>query len=262
MIPINPTTITTLARCEKNQRVSDVDAMEQGKAYNVDANSFEETVKLRDQAMRHAFLRKVYSILLLQILVTTGLAALCMFQPQLQHFLVDHYIAFVWGCFVPSIGLICMLFKYKNSHPKNLQILALFTIFESFIIGAVCAVYKDRDAGMSVLYAFACTCLVMVSLSVWTCQSKLDVTFMGTGLFVGLWLMICWGLTNWLLGWHLTFLYGLLGALLFCGFIIYDTKKIQTEYGYDEYAPAAIELYLDFINLFLYILSMFGGSSN
>jgi len=162
---------------------------------------------------------------------------------------------------VPSMGLICMLFKYKNSHPRNLQVLALFTVVESFIVGAVCAMYKERDMGMSVLYAFISTCIVLLLLTLWTLQSKHDFSFMGTGLFVCLWLMICWGLVNWLFGWHMTFLYGLLGALLFCGFIIYDTKQIQTKYGYDEYVVAAIELYLDFINLFLYILSMFGGSN-
>jgi len=214
----------------------------------------------RDIAMRQAFLRKVYCILFLQILVTTGIAALCMYQPDLQGFLVDHYLAFVWGMLVPSVGLICLLFKYKQSHPTNMIILFLFTVFESFVVGAVCAAYKERNLGQSVLYAFIATCAVMILLTLYTLQSKRDFSQMGAGLFVGLFLMILWGLMISFFGWHLTFLYGLIGALLFCGFIIYDTKQIQEKYGYDEYCIAAIELYLDVINLFLYILTMFGSS--
>lgn len=45
-----------------------------------------------------------------------------------------------------------------------------------------------------------------------------------------------------------------LGALLFCGFIIFDTHVLMYKLSPEEYVLAAISLYLDIINLFLHLL--------
>lgn len=47
-----------------------------------------------------------------------------------------------------------------------------------------------------------------------------------------------------------------LGALLFCGFIIYDTHSLMHRLSPEEYVLAAISLYLDIINLFLHLLRL------
>ena len=44
------------------------------------------------------------------------------------------------------------------------------------------------------------------------------------------------------------------GALVFCGFIIFDTHMIMHKMSPEEYIMASVNLYLDFINLFMYIL--------
>lgn len=46
------------------------------------------------------------------------------------------------------------------------------------------------------------------------------------------------------------------GALLFCGFIIFDTHMIMHKLSTEEYIMASVNLYLDFINLFLYVLRL------
>lgn len=51
---------------------------------------------------------------------------------------------------------------------------------------------------------------------------------------------------------------GCVGALVFSGFIIYDTDNLIKRFNYDQYIEAASCLYLDIINLFLYILALFG----
>jgi protein lifeguard len=56
-----------------------------------------------------------------------------------------------------------------------------------------------------------------------------------------------------------TMVYGCVAALVFAGFIIYDTDNLIKRYTYDEYVSAAIELYLDIINLFIAILNMLEG---
>lgn len=54
-------------------------------------------------------------------------------------------------------------------------------------------------------------------------------------------------------------IYGFLGSIIFSGFILYDTDNLIKRYTYDQYISAAIALYLDIINLFTSILSIFSG---
>jgi FtsH-binding integral membrane protein len=52
-------------------------------------------------------------------------------------------------------------------------------------------------------------------------------------------------------------IYGALAALIFSGYIVYDTDNIIKRFTYDEYVWAAVSLYLDVINLFLALLTLF-----
>ena len=54
--------------------------------------------------------------------------------------------------------------------------------------------------------------------------------------------------------WHMVFV--IFGVALFVGFILYDTNRVMKIYGPDDAIMASIELYLDILNLFLYILEM------
>ena len=56
--------------------------------------------------------------------------------------------------------------------------------------------------------------------------------------------------------------FAIIGTILFCGFIIYDTNNIIRKFGVDDFIIAAIELYLDVINLFLYLLALLSGGRN
>lgn len=51
--------------------------------------------------------------------------------------------------------------------------------------------------------------------------------------------------------------YGCIAAIVFCGYIIYDTDNLIKRYSYDEYIWASVALYLDIINLFLSLLMIF-----
>lgn len=54
-----------------------------------------------------------------------------------------------------------------------------------------------------------------------------------------------------------TMIYGCIASIIFCGYIVYDTDNLIKRYGYDEYIWASIALYLDVINLFLNLLTVF-----
>ena len=55
-------------------------------------------------------------------------------------------------------------------------------------------------------------------------------------------------------------IFSLLGALLFSAYIVFDTNLILTRVSLDDYIWASVQLYLDVINLFLYILRLVGES--
>jgi FtsH-binding integral membrane protein len=54
-------------------------------------------------------------------------------------------------------------------------------------------------------------------------------------------------------------IYGIVGCIIFCAFIVYDTDALIKRHQYDEYMLAAIELYLDAINLFLNLVVITDG---
>lgn len=51
-------------------------------------------------------------------------------------------------------------------------------------------------------------------------------------------------------------IYGIVGILVFCGYIVHDTDELIKRYEYDEYILAAIDLYLDILNLFLKLVEV------
>lgn len=81
-------------------------------------------------------------------------------------------------------------------------------------------------------------------------------------LFAGLWILLVWGLLAWMFGLQPGWIYSVGGSVLFCGYILYDTWRLSQTYGYEDYLLAAIDLYLDILNLFLYILRLVSETSN
>ncbi|KAF2287808.1 hypothetical protein GH714_002790 [Hevea brasiliensis] len=59
-----------------------------------------------------------------------------------------------------------------------------------------------------------------------------------------------------------TAIYGGISALVFCGYIIYDTDNLIKRFSYDEYILASAALYLDILNLFLSILRVLSQRNN
>jgi FtsH-binding integral membrane protein len=98
--------------------------------------------------------------------------------------------------------------------------------------------------------------------------TNLDLSKIGTILFIGLVGIILVGLVNFFLGnTILDMIICIVGIVIFLGLVMYDVNKIKA-YLMDGDAPnkmaiyGALELYLDFINIFLYLLRLFGKSND
>jgi len=215
---------------------------------------------LNPDAMRLGFIRKVYGILSMQLVLTSLVGYVFMYQESVNSFVLANTGLIMWPCFFLTLGLLCGLHFHKTNYPVNYYLLTAFTLAEAAIIGIVCASYEAAGYGFLVLQAVGITAGIFLSLTAFTVVSKTDFGFMRMYLFSALMGMIFWGFFCALFGFQTSYLYSLFGVLLFCGFIVYDTWKITKKYGYDEYIPAAIDLYLDIINLFLYVLDLLGKS--
>jgi len=218
-----------------------------------------------DAMWRNAFIGKVYSILGCQLFVTVFMSFVMMQfggASLMTWMLTDGSWTFTTsfiGVFVSLIALMC----YRQTYPHNLVLLTIFTFLMSWMVGTTCTMYAARGLSALVVEAFAITSVIFIALTLFTVQSKWDFSFLGVGLMVALVGFITWGFFASLAFPSFMFsqVYALIGALIFSLFVVYDTWVITQKLSYDEYILGAINLYLDFINLFLMILRLLSGGS-
>ena len=209
--------------------------------------------------LRWGFIRKVYTIVSIQLLFTAGFASLFVFFPPAKNFVLynDYRFIVLIASFICTLILLFVLSICYNKHPLNLFLLGLYTLGMSVTVGFVCAFAKATI----VLEAAFLTGVVVASLTLytfWGVKRGKDFSFLGPFLFASLMVMLLFGLIQMFfpLGPLGRMVYAGMGALIMCGFIVYDTCDLIKRYTYDDYIWAAIAIYGDIVNLFIYILSL------
>lgn len=215
--------------------------------------------------IKNEFIKKVYGILTVEILYTALVASVfTLYEPLREgslHFVKAHGIMFQVLLFGGLIGSLCGLMVNKNEYPANFRWTFIFVTIMSINIGVVCAFYYAAGHGLAIVQALGVTCVIFLTLSIYAHWTKTDFSYMGGFLICALWGNILFGLIAYWTGstWA-QFGYHVIGVLIFCGFILYDTSEIINKYGCDDYIIGSIELYLDFVNLFLHILALLGDN--
>jgi len=219
-----------------------------------------------DQAIRRGFMRKVYSILSLQLLLTSAVAGIFFIHP-IRAYASTNGFWMIYVAFIPSficlIALACCEGVRRKS-PGNLICLGVFTLAEGFMMGCVISVYKVDE----VMIALGITVAVVLGLTLFALQTKIDFTAMGGILVVALVCLMMFGFFAIIFRSNVVnIIYASLGALLFGFYIVFDTQMMmggKHKYALDpeEYIFASLNLYLDIINLFLFILRLVGSSNN
>nr|XP_004242346.2 protein LIFEGUARD 2 [Solanum lycopersicum] len=215
---------------------------------------------LENPQLRWGFIRKVYSILSLQLLITIAVGAVVVTVHPIAHFFVSTgaglalYILLIIAPFIT----LSPLYYYHQKHPVNFLLLGLFTVTLAFAVGLTCAF----TSGKVILESVILTAAVVLSLTIytfWAARRGHDFNFLGPFLFGALMVLMLFAFIQLLfpLGRLSVMIYGCLASILFCAYIIYDTDSLIKRYTYDEYIWAAVGLYLDVINLFLSILTIF-----
>ena len=123
--------------------------------------------------------------------------------------------------------------------------------------------------GDSIVQTFFVTAAAFGSLSLWGYTTKRDISGWGSFLFMGLVGLILASIVNIFLGSSaMHFAISVIGVLVFAGLTAYDTQKIKNTYDFvahDATAASrasimgALQLYLDFINLFMFLLQFLGN---
>jgi len=208
-----------------------------------------------DKETRRVFIRKVYSILAVQLLTTGVTSAFMILHAPTQVYVLTHGWPVILSM-IASIVLIVALMCYKDKEPMNMYLLCAFTLVESVLVGTVTTAYAAAGMQGIVLEAVFLTGAIFLGLTIFTFQSKIDFSFLGAGLSMGLGALILWGLFAMIFGIQTGYVYALLGCIIFSGYILFDTWLIMDKLSPHEYVLAAIMLYLDIINLFLYLLQL------
>ncbi|OBZ84932.1 Bax inhibitor 1 [Choanephora cucurbitarum] len=220
----------------------------------VDDDMIKETVANSTTEIRMQFVRKVYSILTVQLLTTSLVSSLYMFNDGIKQWVQTNPWMILVSAFGSLIVLFALMWKARST-PLNYYLLALFTLLESHMVGTITSFYDQ----MIVLEALVITLGVFFGLTLFTLQSKWDFSGMMPILFAGACTLIMGGL-------FLPFFPGMdvplaiAGVAIFSGYIIFDTYLIFNRHSPEDYIMASTSLYMDMINLFLRILQILNAS--
>ena len=125
--------------------------------------------------------------------------------------------------------------------------------------------------GFSIIQVFLITAIAFAGLSLWGYTTKKDISGWGSFLIMGVIGLIVASIVNiWLASPAIMFAASILGVLIFAGLTAYDTQNIKNTYlahamhGDSEWLGkaaimGALNLYLDFINMFMFLLQLFGS---
>jgi FtsH-binding integral membrane protein len=174
-----------------------------------------------------------------------------------------------WIVALAPLGIVlAMSFGQRSMSTGTLQ--ALFWGYAGLLGASLSTIFIAYTAS-SIAGAFFATAAGFAGLSLYGYTTKRDLSAFGTFLIIGLVGIIVAGLVNMFLNsGPLGLIISVLGVLIFAGLTAWDTQRIKAMYSYVAGTPdegrtkimAALSLYLDFINMFLFILRLFGSSRN
>lgn len=204
---------------------------------------------------------KVYQNMGLAVLTSMIVSYLVGTSPELLQFFFTGFIKWI-VIFAPLVAVFAVVIVLNARPDKNIALLLLHgfaalmglsfsTIFAAFQMGSIVSAFM----GAAVLFG---------TLSFYGYFTKKDLTSMGQFMFVGLIAIIIASIVNIFVGSTVfQMVISALAIIIFLGLTAYDTQKIreivtQSNSDHVEEVQGALTLYLDFINIFLSLLQLFG----
>ncbi len=208
---------------------------------------------------------KVYNYMASGVLLT-GIVAMLFAQTELAQNLMLNPSLMSWIIILsPLVVVMIMSFGQGKFSAATLQ--AMFWGF-AVLMGLSLARIFMMFTGESIAQTFFATSAAFAGLSLWAYTTKKDMSGWGSFLVMGMVGLIVASIVNIFLGSDtLGWVISCAGVLIFAGLTAYDTQRIKNEYFYLQgpemigkaAVMAALTLYLDFINMFQFLLSFLGN---
>lgn len=201
-------------------------------------------------------------------LLVTGITA--MITASSQTLLLSIYGS-DYGIWLLCIGEIALVIGAETAMSKNNLVLSVILFFGYAIVnGLTMATIFLAFSIDSIAQTFLVTAVVFGVMAFLGATTKKDLSSLGSLLMGGLFAIILVSLVNFFLkSSSVDYLVSIIGVVIFIALTAYDTQKIRRlASSHTGYSPTilglwgAMELYLDFINLFLKLLRLFGRRSN
>ena len=225
-----------------------------------------------DEGLR-AHMNKVYATMSVGMLITFAVAWAVGTAPQLLAIFRDPVTLqpniLGWIVMFAPLGMVFAFGAMINKFSAA----AAQTFFYAFagVMGLSLAWIFVAFTGMSIAQIFLITSIAFAGLSLWGYTTKKDISGWGSFLIMGVIGLVVASIVNLFLGSPaIMFAVSAIGVLIFAGLTAYDTQKIKTTYlqmahsGDTEWLGkaaimGALSLYLDFINMFIFLLQLFGS---
>ena len=235
---------------------------------NYNELNFGMTTREQELSMSAAFpilMRKVYVWMTLALVITGVTAYGVATSPGLMMAIATNKLLF-WGLIIAEFGLVVAISAAINklSLTTATLLFVLYSVINGATLSFIFAIYTMSSIA-SVFFITAGTFAVMAVIGYTT---KKDLTSMGKILFMALIGIIIATIVNiFLKSTGLQMIVSYLGVLIFVGLTAYDSQKIKQMLlmapdageGAQKIALlGALSLYLDFVNLFIYLLRVFG----
>ena len=209
---------------------------------------------------------KVYLWMTLALVVTGMTAYYVASSPALLYAIVSNQIAF-WGLFIGELVLVFVLSSriMSLSFVTASLMFVIYSIMNGVFFSFILLAYTEQ----SIATTFLITAGTFGAMSLFGFVTKRDLSAMGRILFMLLIGLIIATVVNiFMKAEGLTLILNYAGVVIFVGLTAYDTQSIKQmlqEHGDKEGAEkiallGSLSLYLDFINLFIYLLRFFGES--
>ncbi len=232
-------------------------------------NNFYNQVEERAQSSALSFpalMSKVYLWMTLALVVTGMTAYYVASTPAILYAIVSNQIAF-WGLFIGELVLVFVLSSriMSLSFVTASLMFVIYSIMNGVFFSFILLAYTEQ----SIATTFLITAGTFGAMSLFGFVTKRDLSAMGRILFMLLIGLIIATVVNiFMKAEGLTLILNYAGVVIFVGLTAYDTQSIKQmlqEHGDKEGAEkiallGSLSLYLDFINLFIYLLRFFGES--
>ena len=215
--------------------------------------------QIRTGAERATLVRRTYGLVFVSVLVTMLGAAFAFTQDAVMQGVREHPIITFLCMFIPLI----MAQRAAREFPKNVILTLIFTFIEGIWLAPFLQL-AERSAPGTVGQAGLLTFSAFGVLSLYAIVSKRDFSAWGSFFMVGVWVLLASmilsifmhsaAMSLWISG---------VGVLVFSGLLVFDTWRILRSgaYGQDDYVIAAVQIYLDLLNMFVFIVSLLSGGN-